>query len=93
MPEQTKVLIVEDLPTDALLVEHEVREVLPESTFLVVDTAPDFLAALDSFQPDVILSDYSMPEFDGLSALKLAQEHVPDTPFLVITGSINEKPL
>ncbi|WP_052812927.1 hybrid sensor histidine kinase/response regulator [Desulfonatronum thioautotrophicum] len=91
MPEQTKVLIVEDLPTDALLVEHEVREVLPESIFLVVETAPDFLAALDSFQPDLILSDYSMPEFDGLSALKLALEHVPDTPFLIITGSINEE--
>ncbi len=91
MPEQTKVLIVEDLPSDALIVEHEVREVLPESTFLVVETAPDFLAALESFQPDLILSDYSMPQFDGLSALKLALEHVPDTPFLIITGSINEE--
>ncbi|GAB6057204.1 hybrid sensor histidine kinase/response regulator [Desulfonatronum parangueonense] len=91
MLEQTKVLIVEDLPTDAVLAEHEVREVLPESTFLVVETAPDFLAALESFEPDVILSDYSMPQFDGLTALKLALEHVPDTPFLIITGSINEE--
>ncbi|PTN35310.1 response regulator [Desulfonatronum sp. SC1] len=91
MPEPTKILIVEDLPTDAMLVEHEVREVLPESIFLVVETAPDFLAALESFQPDMILSDYSMPQFDGLTALKLALEHVPDTPFLIITGSINEE--
>ena len=91
MPEQTKVLIVEDSPTDAVLAEHEVREVLPASTFLVVETAPDFLAALESFQPDLILSDYSLPQFDGLTALKLALEHAPDTPFLIITGSINEE--
>ena len=91
MPEQTKVLIVEDSPTDALLTEHEVREVLPASTFLVVETAPDFLAALESFQPDLILSDYTMPQFDGLTALKLALEHAPETPFLIITGSINEE--
>ncbi|WP_051822731.1 hybrid sensor histidine kinase/response regulator [Desulfonatronum thiodismutans] len=91
MSESTKVLIIEDLPTDAMLVEHEVREVLPETSYLVVETAPDFLAALDSFQPDIILSDYSMPQFDGLTALKLAQEHAPDTPFIIITGSINEE--
>ena len=55
MPEQTKVLIVEDSPTDALLTEHEVREVLPASTFLVVETAPDFLAALESLPPGLRL--------------------------------------
>ncbi|WP_052813087.1 hybrid sensor histidine kinase/response regulator [Desulfonatronum thioautotrophicum] len=91
MSHPINVLIVEDLLTDALLVQHEVRGVLPESSFQVVETEPDFLAALESFRPAVILSDYSIPQFDGMTALRLAREHVPDTPFIIITGSINEE--
>jgi diguanylate cyclase (GGDEF)-like protein/PAS domain S-box-containing protein len=84
-------LIVEDLATDAELVEREVRKTFPKSEFRVVDCEESFLAALDAFRPDAILSDYSLPRFNGLSALKLAQEHVPETPFLLVTGSINEE--
>jgi PAS domain S-box-containing protein len=91
MSETTNVLIIEDLLTDAMLVEHEVRGALPDSRYLVVETKPEFLAALDSFRPDIILSDYAMPQFDGLTALKLVAERAPDTPFIIITGSINEE--
>jgi PAS domain S-box-containing protein len=84
------VLIIEDLPTDAELNEREVRTVLPSAEFLRVETKEAFLDALDAFRPDLILSDFKLPRFDGLTALKLAQELVPETPFLVITGSINE---
>ena len=91
MTKMTRVLIVEDLPTDAELTEREVRQVIPESEFLCVETREDFLAALASFHPDMIISDYRLPYFDGLTALKLAQEHAPETPFLTLTGSINEE--
>ena len=90
MTKMTRVLIVEDLPTDAELTEREVRQVIPESEFLCVETREDFLAALASFHPDMIISDYRLPYFDGLTALKLAQEHAPETPFLTLTGSINQ---
>jgi PAS domain S-box-containing protein len=56
-----------------------------------VDTREDFLAELDAFDPDVILSDYTLPRFDGLAALELARSHAPATPFLIVTGSINEE--
>ena len=91
MSEPIRILIVEDLPTDAELCEREVRQVLPRSVFLRVDTEEDFLAALESFAPDLILSDYSMPRFDGMAALKLALKHKPETPFLILTGSTNEE--
>ena len=91
MSHEIKVLILEDMPTDALLARREVQKVLPESRFLVVDTRQDYLSALESFRPDIILSDYNLPQFDGMTALLLAKEHVPETPFIVVTGSINEE--
>ena len=45
---------------------------------------------LVSYNPDIILSDFNMPSFDGLSALKIAQQICPFTPFIMVTGSINE---
>jgi len=86
----TNVLIVEDLPTDAEIAEHEVRRVLPDCKFLRVETRDDFIAALTSFNPDVIISDYKLPQFDGISALKIALEKVPEVPFIIVTGSMNE---
>ena len=91
MSEVTRILIVEDLPTDAELNEREVRKVLPLAEFRRVETRDAFLSTLASFRPDVILSDYQLPEFDGMTALLLALEHVPETPFILVTGSINEE--
>ncbi|MEW6335094.1 MAG: HD domain-containing phosphohydrolase [Thermodesulfobacteriota bacterium] len=85
------ILIVEDLPSDAEFCEREVKKVLPDSQCLRVETQEDFLAALDSFRPEVIISDYKMPRFDGMTALTLALERVPETPFLILTGSMNEE--
>ncbi len=91
MSDVPHILIVEDVPTDAELAEREVRQVLPNCEVLRVETREEFLAALSSFHPDVILSDYMLPSFDGMAALKLAQEHTPDVPFILVTGSMNEE--
>lgn len=91
MKEGIRVLILEDLPSDAELNEREVRAVLPECEFLCVETRAEFLAALESFHPALILSDYTLPDFDGMTALQLAQEHLPEVPFILVTGSINEE--
>ena len=90
MKSGVRVLLVEDLPTDAELISREIRGVFVESIFLRVETRQDFLAALTDFNPDIILCDFKLPQFDGLSALALAQEIVPDIPFIIVTGSMNE---
>jgi putative two-component system response regulator len=90
MSETIKILIAEDTPSDAELCQREVRKVLKSCLFEVVDSRQAYLAALSKFQPDLILSDYSMPGFDGMSALKLLQEHSPETPFIIVTGSVSE---
>jgi DNA-binding NtrC family response regulator len=90
MSQTFRVLIVEDLPTDAELAEREIRRTLGSCEFQRVETRQAYVAALDEFGPSLIVSDFKMPRFDGLTALKLALEHCPDVPFIILTGSMNE---
>jgi len=90
MNKPTRVLIVEDLAADAELAQYEIRKVVENCEFQHVETRKDYLAALEAFQPDLILSDYHLPSFDGMTALKLALEHAPLTPLIIWTGSRSE---
>ena len=85
-----RVLIVEDVPTDAELNERAIQEVLTPCVFKRVETEEAFLKALDEFKPDLIISDYMMSSFDGMTALKLTLEKTPLIPFIIVTGSMNE---
>lgn len=90
MSEAVRILIVEDQPTDAELAEKEILKTLQSCLFKRVETREEYLAELESFQPEVIITDYRMPRFNGLEALKLAQEKIPLTPVIIMTGAINE---
>ncbi|MGC8722642.1 MAG: PAS domain S-box protein [Acidobacteriota bacterium] len=91
MSQPLRILLVEDVPTDAALVEREIRKEDLDFVSRRVETREEFLAALEEFEPDLILSDYNLPQFDGLSALRLAGERAPEVPFIIITGSLNEE--
>ena len=86
-----RILILEDVPMDAELVEYELERARIPFVAHRVDSREAFLEALGAFRPDVILSDYTLPRFDGMTALSLARERVPSTPFLIVTGSVNEE--
>jgi PAS domain S-box-containing protein len=90
-PAPLRILILEDVPMDAELVEYELRRASIPFDARCVDTRDDFERELDTFRPDLILSDYTLPRFDGMSALSLARERAPTTPFLIVTGSVNEE--
>ncbi|HSB00894.1 MAG TPA: PAS domain S-box protein [Anaerolineales bacterium] len=90
MNKPTRILIVEDIAADADLARHALHKAIKGCEIQVVETREDFLNALEVFQPDAILSDYSLPHFDGMQALKLTLKHAPLTPLIVWTGSISE---
>lgn len=90
MNETVRILIVEDKVTDFELAQREIRRAVDSCTFQRVDTRKDFLSALETFQPDIVLSDYKMPSFDGMEALKLLQQHAPLIPIILWTGSLSE---
>jgi PAS domain S-box-containing protein len=90
MPQKLRILFVEDLPTDQELAERELRAGGLDFDSLRVDTRADYLKAFEQFKPGFIISDYSMPLFDGMQALKIALEYDPEIPFIVLTGSRNE---
>jgi len=86
-----RILILEDVPTDAELVIRELRNGGIEFTSKHVDTREAFLKELGDFSPDIVLSDYSMPQFTGMEALKLTKELYPSLPLIIVTGSMNEE--
>ena len=84
-----QVLIVEDNPDDAELLLRELRRASFDPEWTRVETETDFLRALEK-RPDIILSDYSMPEFGGLRALELLRASGMEIPFILISGTVGE---
>src|SRR5882724_9745872 len=86
-----RVLLTEDNAADAELVMRELKRAELRFAHRVADSEESFTDALHSFAPEVILSDLSMPGFDGVAALALAREMCPDTPFIFVSGTIGEE--
>lgn len=86
-----KILIVEDLPSDAHFLKHQIKKSGIQFIDQVVEDEVNYVKALRDFNPDIILSDYSMPTFDGMKALLIRAELAPSTPFILVTGSVNEE--
>jgi FixJ family two-component response regulator len=90
MNQKLRVLIVEDSEDDAILIARILKKGGCNPDYLRVDTARAMTAALSSREWDVIISDYSMPNFDGLKALRIMQDMGMDLPFIVVSGVIGE---
>lgn len=87
----TRILNLEDSDLDAALIEEHLRLAgIRHETHRVWDRAA-FLAALDAGGFDLILADYRLPTFDGLSALELARIHAPDIPFIFVSATLGEE--
>src|SRR5690242_10241703 len=85
-----RILNLEDNKTDAELNLAMLSARWPKCKLIRVDTQKDYIAALEQGGFDLILSDYTMPGFDGRQALALAREKRPETPFLFMSGTIGE---
>ena len=86
-----RILFAEDQPEDNEIATREIRKSGLDFVGHRVDTKEGFLAELAAFRPDIVISDFVMPSFDGMQALKLSLEFDPAIPFIVLTGSRNEE--
>lgn len=91
MNKQLRILILEDDTADAELIEHELQKADITFSSMRVGTKEAFQKELCDFTPDLILADYTLPAFDGFSALKLVKEKCPDVPFIFVSGTIGEE--
>lgn len=83
--------MLEDDDADAVLINHELRKGGLDFRSKRVETREDFVRELEKEPPDLIFSDHGLPAFDGFSALAIAREKCPDTPFIFVTGSMGEE--
>tara|TARA_Y100001972_G_scaffold74473_1_gene90554 strand:+ start:1216 stop:4647 length:3432 start_codon:yes stop_codon:yes gene_type:complete len=88
-----KVLILEDLSSDVELIKFQFEELDLEPVFKVTGTREKYLHLLNTFNPDLIISDFQLPTFDGLRALNILRKELNDniTPFIFVTGSLGEE--
>src|SRR5256885_4986564 len=91
MPDLVRVLMVEDVADDAALVERELHRAGITGATRRVDSERGYREALQSFVPDIILTDHSLPTFGAADALRIALLETPETPVIVVTGSLDEE--
>ncbi|HMH21173.1 MAG TPA: response regulator [Puia sp.] len=91
MNTQTKILIVEHDTQDIELLKYALTKGGISYISEVVENELDYCASLERYQPDIILSDYSFPSFDGLRAFTLRESLCPNVPFIFVSGAIGEE--
>src|SRR6185436_9278569 len=86
-----KILSLEDVAYDVELLERELKKAGIDYELKRVETKDQFLNALTEFRPEIILADYSLPQFSALEALKLLRQQKNTVPVILVTGSHSEE--
>lgn len=86
-----KILMLEDNPEDAFLIERVLRK--DNMVFIVerVDTRTEFVESIARFRPDVVLSDHGLPQFNSREALKICMKERASAPFILVTGTMSDE--
>lgn len=86
-----KVLVVEDVEADAILLMLELNRGGYDPSYLRVETGPEMEQALSTQEWDLILADFMLPQFSGTEALKLFNKSGLDIPFIIVSGKLSEE--
>lgn len=86
-----KILILEDNNADADLIIRQLKKSGLDFVSEVVETRKMFEVSIDTFRPDIVLSDYSMPAFDAVAAFRILQDKSPLLPFIIVSGIVGEE--
>jgi signal transduction histidine kinase len=90
MNQDLRILMLEDSSSDAELAERELRKAGINFISMRVETREAFTRALEEFHPDVILSDYKLPNFNGVAALEIVRRDHPEVPVIMVTGALTD---
>jgi DNA-binding NtrC family response regulator len=85
------ILHLEDDPADAELIQARIDDADLACRITRVRTRDEFLRAPQHHRYDIVLADYRLPKFDGISALRLVQERYPEVPFIFVSGTMGEE--
>jgi len=88
---ELRILLLEDVPSDAELEESKLRDAKLEFTLLRVVTREAFMQALDEFKPDIVLADYKLPAYNGRDALEYTRRTHPQIPVIMVTGAMGDE--
>ena len=91
MDKVLKILMLEDLQDDVGLIERTLRKEGMNFFSKRVDSQEEFSECLIEFQPDVILSDHALPQFNSIEALKICRKQAVNVPFILVTGTVSEE--
>jgi len=89
--EALRILMLEDLPSDAEQTENMLLNAGMAYTTLRVDNRADFEQALDAFKPDIVLADYNLRSYSGREALKYVRSTHPQIPVIIVTGAVGDE--
>ena len=88
---KSKILIVENNLANIKLIQHELKKGVSNYRTKIAQTENEYEKALHDFKPDIIISNYTFPNFDGATAFNLKKKLAPQTPFIFVTKSIGEE--
>jgi len=91
MEQELRLLILEDVAAEAELAVRALEAAGLTCDWRRVENETGFRVELRMLRPDIVLSDFSLPRFDGMSALAIATAEAPDTPFIFVSGTIGEE--
>jgi signal transduction histidine kinase len=91
MEKELRILMLEDLQDDVGLIERTLNKQGISFTSKRVDTREEFVHELQAYDPDVILSDHALPQFNSLEALQICRKYHSDVPFILVTGTVSEE--
>lgn len=86
-----RILVLEDSPLDAELIREHLGRMRPQPEIIGAQTRRDFVTALEEGGFDLILADFSLPDFDGMAALEMASRQLPNIPFIFVSGVLGEE--
>ncbi|RMG05736.1 MAG: response regulator, partial [Nitrospirae bacterium] len=89
--EKLRVLFIEDMPDDVFIAEHELKRAGLAFNSQSIKRLEELAPAIEEFSPDIIISDYNLPGFTALDVLKEVKALGAETPFIVLTASVNEE--